>query len=152
MIELEVMGIRVDMSNSAPLMLLKETSGDRYLPIWIGAVEAAAIVNALEGISAERPFTHDLFAQIVTELTDAEASCCINEVRDGVFYADLQIGDKVFSARPSDVVALALRMNFPVMITEELMDEVGVEASTPEEDEVSKFREFLDNIDPSDFG
>ncbi len=151
MIELDVMGVRVEVPSNAPLLLLKESGGPRYLPIWIGAAEASAIVNALEGVVPQRPLTHDLMADMLAELGHREIAAEITTVIDGTFYAELTIDGHVISARPSDVVALALRSGFRVRCPAVLMDQVGVELFEPAEDEVEKFREFLDTITPDDF-
>lgn len=151
MIELDVMGVRVEVPSNAPMLLLKESGGQRYLPIWIGAAEASAIVNALEGVVPPRPLTHDLMADVLAQLGHTQIEGHITSVVDGTFYAELVIGGHIISARPSDVVALALRAGFRLSCPPELMDQVGVELFEPAEDEVEKFREFLDNISPDDF-
>lgn len=151
MIELDVIGVRVDLPSNVPMLLLKETNGSRYLPVWIGATEATSIVNVLEGLEPPRPLTHDLMAAILTSLGHTDITGCITDVSGGVFYAHLVINGQSITARPSDVVALALRMGFALTCTEGLMDQVGVEASQPESDEVEKFREFLESINPEDF-
>lgn len=151
MIVLDIMGVRVEVPSNAPMLLLKESDGQRYLPIWIGAAEASAIVNAMEGIVPPRPMTHDLMADILSQLGHSDIEGRITNVDDGTFYAELWIDGHAISARPSDVVALALRAGFRVLCPPELMDQVGVELFEPAEDEVEKFREFLDNISPDDF-
>ncbi len=151
MIELDIMGIRVEVPSNAPMLLLKESGGQRYLPIWIGAAEASAIVNALEGIVPPRPMTHDLMADLLAELGHGQVVGRITSVVDGTFHAELVVHGRAIDARPSDVVALALRSGFTVSCPPELLDQVGVELFEAAEDEVEKFREFLDNISPDDF-
>ncbi|MDI9628319.1 MAG: bifunctional nuclease family protein [Acidobacteriota bacterium] len=151
MIELDIMGVRVEVPSSAPMLLLKESTGHRYLPIWIGAAEASSIVNALEGIVPPRPMTHDLMADLLSQLGLVDVEGRITSVVDGTFFAELIVDGRTISARPSDVVALALRAGFKVTCTPELMDQVGVELFEPAEDEVEKFREFLDHVTPDDF-
>ncbi|NLH68631.1 MAG: bifunctional nuclease family protein [Brooklawnia sp.] len=151
MIELDIMGVRVEVPSSAPMLLLKESAGHRYLPIWIGAAEASSIVNALEGIVPPRPMTHDLMADLLSQLGLVDVEGRITSVVDGTFFAELIVDGRTISARPSDVVALALRAGFKVTCTPELMDQVGVELFEPAEDEVEKFREFLDHVTPDDF-
>lgn len=145
------MGVRVEVPSSAPMLLLKESAGHRYLPIWIGAAEASSIVNALEGIVPPRPMTHDLMADLLSQLGLVDVEGRITSVVDGTFFAELIVDGRTISARPSDVVALALRAGFKVTCTPELMDQVGVELFEPAEDEVEKFREFLDHVTPDDF-
>lgn len=151
MIELDVMGVRVEVPSNAPMLLLKQANGQRYLPIWIGAAEASAIVNALEGIVPPRPMTHDLIADMLARLGHTDVEGRITSVVDGTFYAELWVDGQPISARPSDVVAVALRAGFKLLCPPELLDQVGVELFEAAEDEVEKFREFLDNISPDDF-
>ncbi|WP_341728283.1 bifunctional nuclease family protein [Brooklawnia sp.] len=151
MIQLDIMGVRVEVPSNAPMLLLKESGGVRYLPIWIGAAEASAIVNALEGIVPPRPMTHDLMADLLSQLGHVDLQGRITTVVDGSFYAELWVDGHAISARPSDVVALALRSGFTISCPAELLDQVGVELFEPAEDEVEKFREFLDQITPDDF-
>jgi len=150
-VKLDIMGVRVEVPSNAPMLLLKESDGERYLPIWIGAAEASAIVNALEGIVPPRPMTHDLIADILSQLGHVDLEGRITTVTDGTFFAELWVDGHAISARPSDVAALALRSGFKISCTEELLDQVGVELFEPAEDEVEKFREFLDQISPDDF-
>ena len=121
----EVMGVRVEMPSNQPIVLLKELDGVRYLPIWLGAVEATAIAFAQQEVKPPRPLTHDLFKDVIGELGAKLNTVYLTELRDGIFYAQLNFedGPKV-SARPSDAIALA---------------------------EVERFKEFLDQINPEDF-
>ena len=150
--ELRVVGVRVELPGNQPILLLKETQGERYLPIWIGAVEAAAIAFEQQGVRPARPMTHDLLREVVTALGASLEAVHITEMRDGIYIAELVFGDeRVVSARPSDAVALAVRTGAPIYGAEELLDEVGIEIPDEQEDEVEKFREFLDQISPEDF-
>ena len=151
--ELEVVGVRVEMPSNTPIVLLRESDGDRYLPIWIGAVEATAIAFAQQGVVPPRPLTHDLLKDVLEATGNDLAEIRITEVRDGVFYANLVLGSGVLvSARPSDSIALALRTGSRILCTEELLDEAGIPVPDDEqEDEVEKFREFLDHVTPDDF-
>ncbi|MDO4783763.1 MAG: bifunctional nuclease family protein [Propionibacteriaceae bacterium] len=149
---LEVLGVRLDAPLANPVLLLKDVDSERCLPIWIGAAEGAAIVTALEGLVPERPLTHDLFATVLEVLGQTPVRGEITSVSEGVFYAELHLGDDLaISARPSDVVALAVRMGFPLCCPEHLLAEAGVELSRPERDEVELFREFLDSVNADDF-
>ena len=151
MVELEVIGVRVEMPSNVPMLLLKDRESQRYLPLWIGATEATAIVNALEGLVPVRPMTHDLMATMLAELGHTRLEGRITAVVDGVFLGEVVIDGHVISARPSDVVALSLRAEFTVTCPQELMDEVGVEASAPADDMVERFKAFLDKVEPEDF-
>ena len=150
--EVDVIGVRVEMPSNQPLVLLRESAGERYLPIWVGAVEATAIAFAQQGVVPPRPLTHDLMKDLLTatghELTEVQ----ITEVRDGIFFATLVLGDGVeVSARPSDSIALALRTGSRIVCSEEVLEEAGMAVPDDQEEEVEKFREFLDQINPEDF-
>jgi len=149
---LEVIGVRVEMPSSQPIVLLRETGGDRYLPIWIGAVEATSIAFAQQGVLPPRPLTHDLLKDLLLAVGSNLEQVEISEIKDGVFYAILKLANGVeLSARPSDAIALALRTGSPIFGGEALLDEVGIEIADQSDDEVEKFREFLDQIEPEDF-
>ncbi|HEX2857728.1 MAG TPA: bifunctional nuclease family protein [Propionibacteriaceae bacterium] len=148
--ELDVLGVRVTMPGYGPLLLLQEVDGTRCLPIWIGANEAAAIANALEGVVPPRPLTHDLFVTTLAELGHTAVRGRITSMTDGVFIGELEIDGHVISARPSDLAALAVRAGIPLTCPDELLDQVGVEIDEPD-DEVERFREFLDHVNPDDF-
>ena len=152
MIEVEVVGVRVEMPSNQPIVLIKEVGGVRYLPIWVGAVEATAIAFAQQGINSTRPLTHDLLLNVVGTLGSKLEGVLLTELKDGIFYADLEFsgGSKV-SARPSDAIALALRTKVKIFATEELISEAGIEIPNEAEDEVERFKEFLDHVNPEDF-
>jgi len=151
--QLDVVGVRVEMPSNQPIVLLREVSGDRYLPIWIGAVEATAIAFAQQGVVPARPLTHDLFRDVLQALGHELKQVRITGLRDGVFYAELIFSGGVeVSARPSDAIALALRTGTPIFGAEEVLEEAGIAIPDEQEDEVEKFREFLDQISPEDFG
>jgi bifunctional DNase/RNase len=150
--ELAVVGVRVELPSNQPIVLLKEVSGDRYLPIWIGAVEATAIAFAQQGIVPARPLTHDLLKDVLESLGAQLQAVNITELRDGVYYADLVFGDgTTVSARPSDAIALAIRTGTTVYADEDVLAEAGVAIPDEQENEVEKFREFLDSVSPEDF-
>ena len=154
--QMEVIGVRVEMPSNSPIVLLKEAQGDRYLPIWIGAVEATAIAFAQQGMVSLRPLTHDLFRDVLEVLNVQLRTVNITALRDGIFYANLVFSNGAeVSARPSDSIALALRTGAQIFASEEILDEAGVaipDEQEAAEDEVEKFREFLDTISPEDFG
>jgi bifunctional DNase/RNase len=149
---LEVVGVRVEMPSNQPIALLKEIGSVRYLPIWVGAVEATAIAFAQQGIVSPRPMTHDLLLSSLSELNSGIETVHLTELKDGIFYANLNLkGGAVVSARPSDAIALALRAGIPILATEDLMNQAGIEIPDQNEDEVEKFKEFLDHVSPEDF-
>ena len=153
MIDVEVVGVRVEMPANQPVLLLRESKGQRYLPIWIGAVEATAIAFAQQGVEPPRPLTHDLMRDLLAHFNQSLASVQITSLEDGVFYADLVFADGTsISARPSDAIALALRTGATTVVAEDVFDVAGVESPEEEEEEVEAFREFLDQVSPEDFG
>ena len=150
--ELEVVGVRVELPNNQPVVLLRESGGERYLPIWIGAAEATAIAYAQQGVVPPRPLTHDLFKDVLDALNRKLEEVRIVAVRDGVFFASLVFdGGVEVSARSSDAIALALRTGTRIVGSDEVLESEGVAVPHEEEDEVEKFREFLDQISPDDF-
>ncbi len=151
-IEVEVVGVRVEMPSNQPIVLLKEKSGIRYLPIWVGATEATAIAFAQQGVVPPRPLTHDLFKIAIEELGSKISEVNLTELVNGVFYANLILGDSLeISARPSDAIALAIRAGSKICASEQLFVEAGIEIPDQADDEVEAFREFLDQINPEDF-
>ncbi len=150
--EVDVMGVRVEMPSNNPIVLLREVSGDRYLPIWIGAVEATAIAFAQQGVVPPRPLTHDLLKDVLAATGDELTEVRITDVREGVYYATLVLASGAeVSARPSDSIALALRTGSRIVCSDEVLDEVGLAVPAEQEDEVERFREFLDQVTPDDF-
>jgi bifunctional DNase/RNase len=164
-IEMELVGVRVELPANQPIVLLKEKTGTRYLPIWIGAVEATAIAFALQGVETPRPLTHDLFVHVLHVLDVTLEAVHVTELKEGTFYAELHLNDAegertVVSARPSDAIALASRLeDVPIFGAETVLEEAGLEIETRDEDgaevdadeEVRQFRAFLDDVTPEDF-
>ena len=121
-------------------MLLRERDGTRYLPIWIGAVEASAIAFQQQGMESARPLTHDLLRDVIEALGARLEAVHITELRDDIFYAELRLsGGVTVSARPSDAIALALRCDAEILGAEAVLDAVGVEIPDDQEDEVERF-------------
>ncbi len=150
--EVDVVGVRVEMPSNQPLVLLRESEGERYLPIWVGAVEATAIAFAQQGVVPPRPLTHDLLKDVLGATGNELTEVRITEVSDGVFYALLVLSSGAeVSARPSDSIALALRTGSRIVCAESVLEEAGIEVPEEEEEEVEKFREFLDSVSPEDF-
>ncbi|HXF37683.1 MAG TPA: bifunctional nuclease family protein [Actinomycetota bacterium] len=157
MIEMDLAGVRVELPSNQPIVLLKERGGERYLPIWIGAAEAAAIALALQGVATPRPMTHDLLKNILEEMSVRVQRIVITELRDGTFYAVISMqrdGESYeVSSRPSDAIALAVRIQAPIYANEEVLAEASIliPDGAEEEEEVERFREFLENVNPEDF-
>jgi hypothetical protein len=156
LIEMNLAGVRVELPSNQPIVLLREVDGERFLPIWIGQPEAAAIALALQGVVTPRPMTHDLLKNILDEIPVQVNSIVITELREGTFYAVINMqrnGDSYeVSSRPSDAIALAVRLGCKIFANEEVLTEASILIPTgDEEDEVEKFREFLESVKPEDF-
>ncbi len=156
MIELELVGVRVELPHNQPIVLLKERAGDRFLPIWIGAVEATSIAFALQGVVTSRPMTHDLMRDLLSTLEVSVDRIVVTELREGTFYAEIRMtsdGESVtVSSRPSDAIALAVRATVPIFADESVLEEAGIHIDEEEEsDEVEQFKEFLEQVTPEDF-
>ena len=150
-------GVRIELPTNQPIVLLREAEGERFLPIWIGQAEAAAIALALQGVVTPRPMTHDLLKNILDEMSVQVDNIVITELREGTFYAIINMQRNgtsyEISSRPSDVIALAVRISCKIYASEEVLSEASILIPAGEdEDEVEKFREFLENVNPEDFG
>ena len=160
MIPVNVAGVRMEMPSNTPIVLLNETRGSRYLPIWIGAVEATAIAYAQQGVTPPRPMTHDLIIELLAELGAELTGVRITALTDGIFFAFLDLKtssdtERELSARPSDAIALALRVDVPITVAAEVLETAGVaipeETEGESQDQVEAFREFLEGVSPEDF-
>ena len=159
MVEMTLVGVQVELPTNQPIVLLKESSGDRYLPIWIGTAEASAIALALRGVPAPRPMTHDLMRDLLNALAVGVQKIEITELRESTFYAVIHLQNNgsslEVSSRPSDAIALAVRMQVPIFAAEDVLDDAGVrledQEAGEEDEEVERFREFLDQVSPEDF-
>jgi hypothetical protein len=155
-IPMELVGVRIELPSNQPIVLLREEGGTRYLPIWIGAIEATAIAYALEGVEHQRPLTHDLFRDSVVALGSTVDRVVVTELRDNIFFADLVFrlgdGEVHVSARPSDAIALAARTEARLFADAQVLEDAGIELEEDsEEDEIERFREFLEDVSPGDF-
>ena len=156
--------LRVEVPSNNPLLLLQETTGaQRTLPIYIGPAEAQAIAFAQQGVPTPRPMTHDLMRDLLEELGARVECIVVTELRERTFFAEIRmiVGGKrhTVSSRPSDAVALAVRVGCPIFAEDELIDSEGVVLADDDEEEVaqadelvSEFRDFIEGISPEDFG
>ena len=169
MSKVRISGVRVEMPANVPVMFLTETEGaGRTLPIYIGDVEASAIVAAIEGREPQRPLTHDLFRDTLVAMGATLDKVAIVALRDQTYFAELHIllaGERIIvSSRPSDAVALAVRADADIDIDSNLLDQLEAEGTTVEwsdeleeddddtpEEIVDEFREFLEGLNPEDF-
>lgn len=156
MVEMKVSGIVLDPQSRTPIVVLRDQEERRALLIWIGAPEANAIMLALENIKLSRPTSHDLMARLLSTLKANVESIVITDMQENTFYAQLNLisGEKRMSVdcRPSDAIALSLRVEAPIFVSEQVM----ISSSIPvdqgkEEEDAENFRKFLENVKPSDF-
>jgi hypothetical protein len=159
MVEMELVGVRVELPTNTPIVLLRETAGERrMLPIFIGPPEATAIAFALEQVPTPRPMTHDLLKDLLDDLSVTLDRVVVTDLQDSTFFAELHLvqgGEThLLSSRPSDAIAIAARTGSPIYAEEHVLDQVGYavqEEALPEEEVVEEFKQFLDEINPDDF-
>jgi uncharacterized protein len=157
--EMVIYGVSFDMVGKQPIVLLKTVSGNKFLPIWIGHAEAAAILMKLQGAETPRPMTHDLLTEVVAELSAEVAKITVTELRENIFYALITLraasSEIEIDSRPSDALALAVRSNAKIFAADQVIEESAIEFEHEAEDTdevVEKFKEFLDQVSPEDFG
>jgi uncharacterized protein len=148
--EMVVESVRVHMLSSQHVVILRDTVRERYLPIWIGPWEANAIAMRLQGVTPERPMTHDLFSRTLLELGVTVKQIVVSDLSDDTFRARLLLqvdGREVdLDARPSDAIALAVRAGVPIFATDAVLDRAGVIPESAEEERLSVFREFVNSL------
>ena len=156
--EMVIYGVSFDMVGKQPIVLLKTRDGNKFLPIWIGHPEAAAILMKLQGASTPRPMTHDLMNDVLGELDVKCTQVAVTELRDNTFFASITLSQNgrelEVDSRPSDALALAVRTGAPIFAAEDVISESAIEFEhevEDQEDVVDKFKEFLDNVSPEDF-
>jgi bifunctional DNase/RNase len=156
LIEMVVESVRVHMLSSQHVVILKESERDRYLPIWIGPSEANAIAMRLQGLSAERPLTHDLLVSIVGALNSSVSRVVVTHVTDGTFHARMYVeaadgSEAEIDSRTSDAIAVAVRTGSTIYVDERVLDEAGVEPDQEDDGEndekLAVFREFINSLD-----
>jgi bifunctional DNase/RNase len=163
-IEMELVGVRVELPSSAPIVLLRETGEHgRLLPIFIGGPEATAIALAMDDVETPRPMTHDLFKSVLDALAVTVHRVIVTDIQDKTFFAELEFTgtegpQRSVSSRPSDAIALAVRTGTPIFVEEQVLTKAGYtvpddgsEDSVDEEQVLEDFRDFIDSVDPSDF-
>ena len=156
--EMVIYGVSFDMVGKQPIVLLKTADGNKFLPIWIGHPEAAAILMKLQGASTPRPMTHDLFTDLLAQLDARVVRIAVTELRDNTFYALVTLavnGSEIeIDSRPSDAIALAVRAEAPIFAAESVIEESAIEfegEEVNEEQVVEEFKQFLDEVKPEDF-
>jgi hypothetical protein len=156
--QMQIYGVSFDMVGKQPIVLLKTADGNRFLPIWIGHPEAAAILMKLQGATTPRPMTHDLLNDVIEQVDAKCERVAVTELRDNTFYASITLsvnGHEIeIDSRPSDAIALAVRCQAPIYAADEVIEESSIEFEHEVEDQeevVEKFRDFLDQVTPEDF-
>jgi uncharacterized protein len=158
MIEMVIYGVSFDLVGKQPIVLLKTADGNKFLPIWIGHPEAAAILMKLQGASTPRPMTHDLVAELLERLDAQVTRITVTELKENTFYASITVaqnGSEIeIDSRPSDAIALAVRAEAPIYADERVIEESAIEfegEEVNEEEIVDEFRKFLDDVSPDQF-
>ena len=156
--EMVIYGVSFDMVGKQPIVLLKTREGNKFLPIWIGHPEAAAILMKLQGAATPRPMTHDLFTEILGQLEARVVRIAVTELRENTFYALITVAvdgtELEIDSRPSDAIALAVRAGAPIFVAEAVIEESAIEfehEDVNEEEVVEEFKKFLDEVKPDDF-
>jgi bifunctional DNase/RNase len=156
--EMVIYGVSFDMVGKQPIVLLKTVDSNKFLPIWIGHPEAAAILMKLQGATTPRPMTHDLLCDMLGEIEVKCTQVAVTELRDNTFFATITLNvagrDVEIDSRPSDALAIAVRSGSPIFAAEEVIAESAIEFEHEVEDTeevVDRFKEFLDQVSPEDF-
>jgi bifunctional DNase/RNase len=156
--EMVIYGVSFDLVGKQPIVLLKTADGNKFLPIWIGHAEAAAILMKLQDQTPQRPMTHDLLNDVLGQLEAQVSRITVTELRDSTFYATITLqqngGEIEVDSRPSDAIALAVRAGAPIFADETVIEESAIEFEGEEVDEekiVSDFKDFLESVTPEEF-
>jgi len=159
--EMVIYGVSFDLVGKQPIVLLKTADGNKFLPIWIGHPEAAAILMKLQSQAAPRPMTHDLMSELLEQLEAQVVRITVTELRENTFYAQITVqqeGREIeVDSRPSDAIALAIRAEAPIFAADRVIEESAIEFEGEDVDqeqleaEVAKFKHFLDEVTPEDF-
>lgn len=161
MIEMKVAGLTIDPLTNTPIVILKDLNDRKAIPIWIGLFEATAIATELEHISFSRPMTHDLIKELLTSLEVVVEKVEIIDIRNNTFFANIHLNKDgrrvVVDSRPSDAIALALRVEVPIYVDERVIEksrqvDFGLKDEELDEVKKEKLKEFLENLSPEDFG
>jgi uncharacterized protein len=157
--EMSIYGVSFDMVGKQPIVLLRTLDGTKFLPIWIGHPEAAAILMKLQGTPTPRPMTHDLVTDMLGELNASVSKVAVTELRENTFYAQITLqvnGSEIeIDSRPSDAIALAVRADAKIFVADEVIDDSAIEFNQEPEDSgevIDEFKKFLENVTPEDFG
>lgn len=153
---MKVHGVNLDVMTNQPVIILKDPQAKRFLPIWIGQFEATSILMEIQGIKPSRPLTHDLLKSVTESLGARPDKVVINDLKDGTFFAQIHVIKDtnevlIVDSRPSDAIALAVRTKSPIFVTEKVIEKASVVSEAGEEEEIIRFKKFLDGVKPEDF-
>jgi bifunctional DNase/RNase len=155
-IEMRIKGLIIDPISKMPIVVLEELNGQRLLPIWIGVFEANAISLTMENIATPRPMTHDLVKSVLEKLDASLEKIVVTDVKDNTFYADIhcrcQQKNITIDSRPSDAIALSIRMNAPIFVSEEVVDKAHSMKFDQNLEDSEKLKKWLEGLSPDDFG
>ncbi|KKN06590.1 hypothetical protein LCGC14_1075630 [marine sediment metagenome] len=153
--KMQVHGVNLDVMTNQPVVILKDVENKRFLPIWIGQFEATSILMELQGVKSTRPLTHDLMRSIFESLDIKLKKVVINNIEDGTFFARIHVESNSeeldLDARPSDAIALAVRVKAPIYADEEVVEKASIISEDGEEEEVERFKDFIETVNPEDF-
>jgi bifunctional DNase/RNase len=156
LVRMTVRGIALDPITNMPIIILKDTDEKKALPIWVGIFEANAIALELEKVSTPRPMTHDLIKNILDGLGISVRQIVVNDLKDNTFFAVIELNDNGnvvnIDSRPSDAIALALRVNAPIFVTEKVVSQAKSTEVPEDKEDNEQWKEWLENIKPEDFG
>ncbi len=156
LVRMTVRGIALDPITNMPIIILKDTEEKKALPIWVGIFEANAIALELEKVSTPRPMTHDLIKNILDGLGISVRQVVVNDLKDNTFFAVIELNDNGnvvnIDSRPSDAIALALRVNAPIFVTEKVVAQAKSTEVSEEREDNEQWKEWLEHLKPEDFG
>ena len=156
LIEMTIKGLMVDPVTNMPIVILKDTGGERVLPIWVGIFEANAIALQIENVATSRPMTHDLLRNVITDLEGQVERVVVSDLKDNTFYAVIYMtvrGERVaIDARPSDAIALALRTRSPILVEETVIDNAKSVEFSAERGDSDRLQKWLESLDPDELG
>ena len=156
MIEMNIKGLMVDPITNMPIIILRDSEGQKVLPIWVGVFEANAIALQIENIQTPRPMTHDLLRNVIADLDGRVDRVVISDLKENTFYAIVHLtvrGERVaIDARPSDAIALALRAHSPILVEESVIDSAKTVDFTTERADSDRLQKWLESLDPDDLG
>ena len=156
LIQMTVRGIALDPITNMPIIILKDVDERKALPIWVGIFEANAIALELEKVTTPRPMTHDLLKSVLDGLGVTVRQVIVNDLKDNTFFAVIELNSNGavinIDSRPSDAIALALRVNAPIFVAENVVAQAKSVEISEEKEETDKWKEWLENLKPEDFG